>query len=250
MTGDLYARTIEMGNNGDQSQLVEQVEHVIRQVQKTRLLQDPGAVSFYLPPSPAHHLEVSEPGDESVVEDFFDWALWGNNDVDEVHSGTKSESPSMPGLTSATTPPGSEKAGAVSPPSEREDRSKLKDKLKEAKRTDDRYTFPQRELRPKEGPGYTPQLSLNNPSHHGPPIRSSGQDFNVENALLSPPSSPGSKTDADGPVNHHQLIRGKRIGPLKNGDEVAEVRARGACVCCRLRRVKVCITSSDFLERV
>ncbi|KAH6657484.1 hypothetical protein BKA67DRAFT_532692 [Truncatella angustata] len=239
-----------MGNHGNLPQLVEQVQHVIRQVQKPRLLQDPGAVSFNLP-SPSsllYSLEVSEPGDESICEDFFDWALWGTDQVEKAQSGTKSEDSSMPGLTSATTPPPSEKGGAPPSPREVEDRTQHKDKLKEARRADDSYTFPQRELRPKAD--YVSQISLSTAVQHVLVARPGLIRSTRESSLPSPPSSPRSSSDRNGPPNSSRLSRGKRVGPLKNGDEVADVRALGACICCRIRKVKcddheVCGTCAD-----
>ena len=115
--------------------------------------------------------------------------------------------------------------------SEREDYSQYRDQLREAKKTDDGYTFPQqRDLRPKHSPGY-----LHISTH---PTRGSAHGYNSESTLISPPSSPRSSSDASSLSNQY-LTRGKRVGPLKNGDEVAEVRAVGACVCCRVRKVKV-----------
>ncbi|KAK6196906.1 hypothetical protein LQW54_011050 [Pestalotiopsis sp. IQ-011] len=224
---------MQMDRTREPPMFVEGIKLVIQEVQKPRprLLQDPGAVDFYLPHSPYHSSpEASEPGDESIFDDFFDWTLWREDQVNNQPFGPQSDSPSMPGLTSGTTPPPSEKDGATSPTREREDYSQYRDQLREAKKTDDGYTFPQqRELRPKHSPGY-----LHISTH---PTRGSAHGYNSESTLISPPSSPRSSSDASSLSNQY-LTRGKRVGPLKNGDEVAEVRAVGACVCCRVRKVK------------
>ncbi|ETS87682.1 hypothetical protein PFICI_01510 [Pestalotiopsis fici W106-1] len=228
---------MQMDHSRETPQFVEGIKLVIQEVQKPRprFLQNPGAADFYLPHSPFHSSpEVSEPGDESLFDDFFDWTLWREDQVINAPSRSKSDSPSMPGLTSGTTPPPSEKDGATSPPREKEDYSQYRSQLKEAKKTDDGYTFPQqRELRPKNNSAYHLHISVNNAHSAGASING----YNSESTLLSPPSSPRSSSDGS-QLNNPYLARGKRNGPLKNGDEVAEVRAVGACVCCRVRKVK------------
>lgn len=236
MTGDLYARAMQMDHFRETPQLVEGIKLVIQEVHnRPRYLQNPGAADFYLPHSPSYSSpEVSEPGDESFIDDFFDWTLWRDDQVINALSGSKSDVPSMPGLTSGTTPPPSEKDGATSPSREKEDYLQYRSQLKEAKKTDDGYTFPQqRELRPKNSSAYHLHISVNSAHSTGGSING----YNSESTLLSPPSSPRSSSDGS-QLNNPYLARGKRNGPLKNGEEVAEVRAVGACVCCRVRKVK------------
>ncbi|KAK6072536.1 hypothetical protein SCUP234_06040 [Seiridium cupressi] len=210
-----------MDNYGDLPHIIEEF---LRQVQKPRtpLLQDPGAVSFNLPSTtPDYPSELSDPGDESVCEDFFDWARWGNEQETKEQSAARSDSPSMPGLTSSVTPPPSEE-GVPSSPRDTEDRSQLRAKLREAKETDDRYTFPlQREIRPKHGAEGLPPFQLHNAGHGSSANASSTQNPIRDGSLLSPPRSRESSADRRLMPNGTGPSRGKRNGKLENADEVA-----------------------------
>lgn len=247
MKGDLYARTIKMDNYGD---LPQQIEEFLRQVQKPRtpLLQDPGAVNFNLSNNTSvQPAELSDPGDESVCEDFFDWARWGNEHEVKEQSAARSNSPSMPGLTSSITPPPSEEGGRPSSSRNAEDPSQFKAKLNEAKAADDRYTFPpQREIRPKHRPGALSQYQVHSAGSNSTANIAGASNPAHNGSLPSPPRSRESSADRRLPQSSNGSGRGKRTGKLKNADEVADVRAMGACLCCRLRKVKV--RTLDSLE--
>ncbi|KAK9771193.1 hypothetical protein AB5N19_00315 [Seiridium cardinale] len=228
-----------MDNYGDLPHIIEEF---LRQVQKPRtpLLQDPGAVSFNLPSTtPDYPSELSDPGDESVCEDFFDWARWGNEQESKEQSAARSDSPSMPGLTSSVTPPPSEEGGVPSSPRDTEDRSQLRAKLREAKETDDRYTFPlQREIRPKHGAEGLPPFQLHNAGHGSSANASSTQNPIRDGSLLSPPSSRESSADRRLMPNGTGPSRGKRNGKLENADEVANCDDHGVCSNCTKKAEK------------
>lgn len=250
--GNLHARTINMGNHGDLRP--QEIEGFIRQVQKPRLLPEPGALGFDLRNSSSFYTpEVSEPGDfydcvefqsdqaysqhrTEQTEDFFryfDFALWSDEHIDETRPTSKSDNSSMPGLTSASTPPQSEEGNVPSPLRDNVDHTQLKAKLKEVKKADDKHTFPP--LKPKGRLPYHTHITI--PDTHR--AHSSSKDA----SLLSPPASPKSSSHGSAAPP----LRGRRKGPLEDGEAVADVRAIGACLCCRLRKVKVCSWNGHVL---
>lgn len=234
----LYARTTKMSSY-NLSQLANSVPHVLSQVQKPRLI--PALGFDHLPPSPPRTEEqASDVENASEFDHFFDWPLYDHEQYNEAESSNKSDHSSMPGLTSASTPTPSDEGGASpSPLRDVEDRFTLRDKLKEVKQSDDKYTFPQRELKPRGEPKYYPNIQIHN---HGQSPPSSATDFSGTvggGSWLTPPPSSRETSARPSPRANNPAPRGKRTGPLKNGDEVAGVRSTGSCFCCKLRKVKV-----------
>jgi hypothetical protein len=235
----LYARTMEM-DSYPLSRLVDDVPGVLSRVQQNpRLLPDLTSLNFALPSSPPHTDGQTSDVEDASVCDFFDFELYGGSVYDEAESSNKSDNSSMPGLTSATTPTPSDEGGA-SPLRDEEDRSKFRAKLKEVKQGDDRFTFPQRELKPKGGLNYHPNIQILN-SGQSPPSTTTGFSSSGGDSAWSTPSlSRGSSIQRSPPaLSPIPAPRGKRTGPLKNGEEVAGVRAAGSCFSCKLRKVKV-----------
>ncbi|KAH8675360.1 hypothetical protein BX600DRAFT_170599 [Xylariales sp. PMI_506] len=238
----------------DFSWILSDVHDVIRQVHvhRPRYLPENGALGFDLLTSPFREqhprdsevdnatfddifdfdLWESESVNHGLLDDCLDYEFWERDTINHGHSASKSDSSSMPELTSATTPPPSDEGGAPSP-RDPEDHTQLKAQLKDLQRGDDNFTFPQRELKPKGAVHYNPHIQLYHASGHGSSSSASGgRSAATRTSLPSPPPSSESSSGRNSPPNGHSS-RGKRSGPLKNGEEVAEVRHRGACTRCK-----------------
>ncbi|KAK6841919.1 hypothetical protein PG987_002779 [Apiospora arundinis] len=137
---------------------------------------------------------------------------------------------SVPGLTS-----GSSDEGGASPSSPVSDGAPDKARLKILKQQDDDYTIPQREIRPKN-PHYPSRILLNhNLEYTTSPVADNYRDSPSTSYTLSStvPSSIRSPV-----VLAQKPGRGKRAGPLHDRENVAEVRERGACLRCRIKKTK------------
>ncbi|KAI3331922.1 hypothetical protein HD806DRAFT_529693 [Xylariaceae sp. AK1471] len=166
-------------------------------------------------------------GPLDLCSQFFDFsAFYGEGEPSNTGTRTRSVASSEPGLTSGP----SEEDGARSP-SPSDDSFQSKDTIKQVKQHDDRFTVPEREIRPKGGLPYPSNIHLDNvPS----PTSSSPTGNNV--VILS---NPGSPTIFDAAVgDNHPLHRGRRTRPLENPEKVAVMRQLGACYRCRMRKVQ------------
>ncbi|KAI0404921.1 hypothetical protein F4802DRAFT_597600 [Xylaria palmicola] len=160
------------------------------------------------------------------LSQFFDFtAFYEGNEPSSPGTRSRSVASSDPGLTSGP----SEEDGAPSPGPTFEPYHK--DAIKQIKQQDDRFTVPEREIRPKGGLPYPSKIHLDNvPS----PTGSSPTGSHV--VILSNPGSPTMLFD--GAVeDSHSLSRGRRTKPLDNPEKVAVMRKLGACYRCKARKV-------------
>ncbi|KAI0873914.1 hypothetical protein GGS24DRAFT_362451 [Hypoxylon argillaceum] len=161
------------------------------------------------------------------LSQWFDFTAFYEEEDEPSSPGTRSRSvaSSDPGLTSGP----SEEDGAPSPGPTYD--LFHKGDIKQAKQQDDRFTVPEREIRPKGGLPYPSKIHLDNvPS----PTGSSSTGSHV--MILSNPGSPTMLLDASVDDNH-SLNRGKRTKPLNNSEKVASIRRLGACYRCKARKV-------------
>lgn len=159
---------------------------------------------------------------------YFDFSAFYGDEPSSPGTRTRSEASSDPGLTSGP----SEEDGAPSPgPSF--DPYHHKEAIKQIKQQDDRFTVPEREIRPKGGLPYPSKIHLDNA-----PSPSGSSSSGSSHVLFL--SNPGSPTLFDVAVEDtHSTSRGKRTGPLGNPTKVAEMRKLGACYRCKARKVQV-----------
>ncbi|KAI0489622.1 hypothetical protein F4859DRAFT_159121 [Xylaria cf. heliscus] len=157
---------------------------------------------------------------------FFDFpAFYGEEEPSSPGDGNKSVASSDPGLTSGP----SEEDGAPSPGPAFDPYHK--EAIKKIKQQDDRFTVPEREIRPKGGLPYPSKIHLDNaPS----PTGSSSTGNHV--VILSNPGSPNILFDVAAEESH-PLNRGRRTKPLNNPEKVAVMRKLGACHRCKARKV-------------
>ncbi|KAI0815713.1 hypothetical protein GGR55DRAFT_699551 [Xylaria sp. FL0064] len=160
------------------------------------------------------------------LSQFFDFsAFYEGNEPPSPGTRSRSVASSDPGLTSGS----SEEDGASSPGPTFDPYHK--EAIKQIKQQDDRFTVPEREIRPKGGLPYPSKIHLDNvPS----PTGSSSSGSNV--VILSNPGSPTMLFDAAVEENH-PLNRGRRTKPLNNPEKVAVMRKLGACYRCKARKV-------------
>ncbi|KAI0526057.1 hypothetical protein F5B22DRAFT_266914 [Xylaria bambusicola] len=160
------------------------------------------------------------------LSQFFDFsAFYDGNEPSSPGTRSRSVASSDPGLTSGP----SEEDGAPSPGPSFEPYHK--EAIKQIKQQDDRFTVPEREIRPKGGLPYPSKIHLDSvPS----PTGSSPSGSNV--VILSNPGSPTMFLDAAVEENH-ALNRGRRNKPLNNPEKVAVMRKLGACYRCKTRKV-------------
>ncbi|KAI1503234.1 hypothetical protein F5X99DRAFT_417405 [Biscogniauxia marginata] len=202
--------------NYDLSQLASQVPGLIKEVSKKRQPQDP---------APLEPLDLNS---------FFDFtSFYGEDQGADPDSRSRSDSSSTPELTSGS----SEEDGAPSP-GPNVDSFRLKAAVKKVKQQDDRFTVPQREIRPKGALPYPCNLQLDS----APGTNTSGlpdsQSPTSATFMLSSPSSTSS-ISFDAPTTRGSPInRGKRTSPLKDAYRVAEIRKIGACSRCKTRKVQ------------
>ncbi|KAJ3575224.1 hypothetical protein NPX13_g4102 [Xylaria arbuscula] len=160
------------------------------------------------------------------LSQYFDFsAFYDGNEPSSPGTRSRSVASSDPGLTSGP----SEEDGAPSPGPSFEPYHK--EAIEQAKKQDDRFTVPEREIRPKGGLPYPSKIHLDSvPS----PTGSSSSGSNV--FILSNPGSPTMFLDGTAEENH-TLNRGRRNKPLNNPEKVAVMRKLGACYRCKARKV-------------
>ncbi|KAI0109666.1 hypothetical protein GGR51DRAFT_558359 [Nemania sp. FL0031] len=160
------------------------------------------------------------------LSEFFDFhSFYKGDEPSSPGTRSRSEASSDPGLTSGP----SEEDGAPSPGPTYD--YYHKEDIKQAKQQDDRFTVPEREIRPKGGLPYPSKIHLDNvPSPSG----SSPTGNHV--MILSNPGSPTMLLDTS-VEDSHSLNRGRRTGPLDKPEKVAAMRKRGACYRCKARKV-------------
>ncbi|KAI8629381.1 hypothetical protein F5Y19DRAFT_80007 [Xylariaceae sp. FL1651] len=159
------------------------------------------------------------------LSQYFDFSRFYEGEPSSPGDPSRSDASSDPGLTSGP----SEEDGAPSP-SPSFSTLHLKDAVKQVKQQDDRFTVPEREIRPKGGLPYPSNLHLDNPPSPNRPSSAGNNDM-----LLSSPGSPIllDALPGDSPL----FNRGRRTRPLDNPDKVAEMRKIGACYRCKVRKV-------------
>ncbi|KAI1817877.1 hypothetical protein GGS20DRAFT_582132 [Poronia punctata] len=184
-----------------------------------------------------------DPTTLDICAQYFDFpAFYGEDEPSSPGTRSRSVASSDPGLTSGS----SEEDGAPSP-GPQFDTYHSKDIIKQAKQHDDRFTVPEREIRPK-ALAYPSKIHLDNaPS----PTGSGTSGSNV--VILSTPSSP-TLLDAALEENH-PLHRGRRTRPLENPEKVAVMRKLGACYRCNLRKVPCdegapCSNCTDYAVKI
>ncbi|KAI0025488.1 hypothetical protein F4780DRAFT_334872 [Xylariomycetidae sp. FL0641] len=160
--------------------------------------------------------------DQAPLDLFFDFPLFYGQTGDP-HSRSRTATPD---LTSGS----SEEDGAPSP-GPNVDTFRLKDDIKKVKQQDDLFTVPQRDIRPKGELPYPSNIQMDhfqaNASGFLVPQGVGEYSVNAYSSMATPSSSKDSRS-----------MRGKRTGPLKNSEDVAEVRKIGACSRCKARKVK------------
>ncbi|KAI0196183.1 hypothetical protein EV127DRAFT_477100 [Xylaria flabelliformis] len=159
------------------------------------------------------------------LSQFFDFsAFYGGDEPSSPGTRSRSVASSDPGLTSGP----SEEDGAPSPGPAFDPYHK--EAIKQIRQQDDRFTVPEREIRPKGGLPYPSKIHLDNaPSPTG--SSSTGSHVMIF-------SNPGSPNVFDAVVeDNHGLNRGRRTKPLNNPEKVAGMRKLGACYRCKARKV-------------
>ena len=153
---------------------------------------------------------------------------------DNLEARSKSDVVSMPGLTSGTS-----EDGGCSPLPPPEDRARARARLDDAKKQDDELTIPRRELRPKGQPQYPPYLHVFGGAEDAVANMADDSRESSSNDGIWSSSSGGNSpfTEASSP-EASKPDRGRRNGPLMDREAVAEVRELGACVRCRIRKLK------------
>ncbi len=181
-----------------------------------------------------HHFQRGTPD--------FDLAQWidldklcGPQAEEDPETRSKSDVVSMPGLTSGTS-----EDGGSSPLPLPEDRARAKARLDDARKQDDELTIPRRELRPK-GHQYPPYIHVFGAGEDGAgnitdDSRESGSN---DRPCWSSSSGGNSPFTEAGSSEASKPDRGRRNKPLPDRDAVAVVRELGACVRCRIRKLKV-----------
>ncbi|KAI0140861.1 hypothetical protein GGR57DRAFT_509319 [Xylariaceae sp. FL1272] len=164
--------------------------------------------------------DSTAPLDTSDLSQFFDFKdYYGERDASSPAARSRSDASSDPGLTSGP----SEDDGASPGPSieSLHIEDGVRDDINKVRQQDDRFTIPQREIRPKGGYPHKIHLDITSPTRSG-------------SGIISPPASPpwGDRS-ADSTFPH----RGRRSGPLPNPVKVAEMRKIGACYRCKARKV-------------
>lgn len=168
-----------------------------------------------------------------ICSQFFNFDEYYEGEPSSPGTRTRSVTCSDPGLTS-----GPSEVDGASSPGPGEDIFQSEVTIKQVKQHDDRFTVPEREIRPK-GLQYPSKIHLDNvPS----PTGSSPTSHTV--MILS---NPGSPPMHDASIT---LQRGRRTQPLdqQNRQKAAFMRNLGACFRCRERKVTVSVknTISDF----
>ncbi|KAI1180608.1 hypothetical protein F4777DRAFT_254707 [Nemania sp. FL0916] len=157
---------------------------------------------------------------------FFDFpAFYGEDEPSNPGSRSRSVASSDPGLTSGP----SEEDGAPSPSPAFDPYHK--EAIRRIKQQDDRFTVPEREIRPKGGLPYPSKIHLD-----GVPSPTGSSSTGNHVVILSNPGSPTMLLDSVVEDNH-TLNRGKRTKPLDNPEKVAVMRKLGACYRCKARKV-------------
>ncbi|KAK8082060.1 hypothetical protein PG996_000841 [Apiospora saccharicola] len=155
---------------------------------------------------------------------------------EEEHMEARSnpDAASVPGLTS-----GSSDEGGASPSSPVEDGAPDKARLKILKQHDDDYTIPQREIRPKN-PHYPSRILLNHNLEYtsSPNLVDNYREGSSSGYTLSSAARHVSSSMRSPTIPTQKPGRGKRAGPLHDRENVAEVRERGACLRCRIKKTK------------
>ncbi|KAI1339606.1 hypothetical protein F5Y15DRAFT_416001 [Xylariaceae sp. FL0016] len=164
------------------------------------------------------------PGQDPDLK-FFDFRLYyGGEKRGDPDLQSRSDASSTPDLTS-----GSSEDGAPSPGSTDDSfHSKDIDAIKHVKQNDDRYTVPQRELRPKIS--YPSTIHLDSSPRYNPSAMLDIRGL-ARNDFTSSSKNNGLAS------NGSPRTRGKRCAPLANPAKVAEARRMGTCTRCKLRKV-------------
>jgi hypothetical protein len=185
--------------------------------------------------SPGQHSD-----DAADLGHFFNFdQYYRGQDPMDIDRGSGSDASSLPGLTIATSPTPSDH-GNGPPSSPPLAPAGLKAQLNEVKQQDDHLTIPQeRETKPRLAP-YPMVIQ----AHHGLGGNTGAIfDGHIDGTAIdmqSPPVSPiRAFSTPESPPIKSQPHRGRRSKPLDNKDEVAEVRALGACYRCRIKKIRV-----------
>lgn len=213
------------------NRLIDQVPGVISH---PFLRRNPDQISY---PWSDSHFHRDNQSDELPfdIRDWLEPSAFG--DADDDLDGHSNLDGSVPGLTSDT----SDERGSspFSPIEESFDR----DRLRDLKNGDDGLTLPRKELRPASPEYHTRiHISNNHGSSSGSSIDYSKDESSPEGNFLSSSSSSPARCSPpwkSTPAQSQKNDRGKRTKPLVDRETVAEVRERGACLRCRIRRVKV-----------
>lgn len=194
--------------------------------------------------------------------DFFDYSRYYDlpqHDMEEVASSSGRSS--LPDLTSASSPAPSDngsssssssRGGPPSSPSLAPDG--LWDRLNEVREHDDHLTIPKQTLYTQAPHHYPAILPAQHPFGGAPSDAYYHQATLATDFYLSPDSpdasssssfspSSSSTTSSSSSPKQPRTGRGRRTKPLHNKDEVAEVRAMGACLHCRISKTRVCLCS-------
>lgn len=165
---------------------------------------------------------------EDGFADFFDYNRYYDQHDLDMEVGSSSGRSSLPDLTSASSPAPSDN-GTGPPSSPSIGPLGLKARLNEARQHDDHLTIPKQAQYPvllPAQPGFGP----------GP----EAYQVTMGRDLYLPPTPPSSASSVSSSPKAH-TGRGRRSKPLENKDEVAEVRALGACLHCRISKTRVCL---------
>jgi hypothetical protein len=163
--------------------------------------------------------------DDHAYVNFDEWVDWPSADgehPEDMDLQSNFEVASIPGLTSDTS---DDRGASPSSPIGGSPRAELR----ALKQHDDALTVPQRESSP-EYSSRIPFLSL---------LDHQKGDASLYGTYGFQPGPYSSDPSARTPIRLQKHDRGRRTKPLVDRDAVAEVRDRGACLHCRIRRVKV-----------
>ena len=182
---------------------------------------------------------------EVDFDQYFEFDQYYKQPEEYIDTPSKSDVASMPGLTSGTS-----EDGGSSPLPLPEDRARAKARLADAKKQYDELTIPRREIRPKGNPQYPAYLQVFGGEDGVANMTDDSRDSpSSDGARWSSSSGGNSPFTEAGSSETSKPDRGKRCGPLPDREAVAEVRELGACVRCRIRKLKVSHLSKIIVPR-
>jgi hypothetical protein len=174
------------------------------------------------------------------IDEWFDYPGYCRGDQMDVDPQSSSGYESIPALTHTSSTSRSDAGDLFSsspPPSP----PRMRKQLDEYKQHDDHLTIPQAGERNVKASTYLPLMQMQHSfaadPRSAPDSQRGSPDVTTRITSVSPPRGPLTPDSASS--SKSPLGRGKRTKPLNNKEDVAEVRAMGACYRCKITKVAV-----------